>query len=194
VVVGRWQGAIGELTGAIGRAPDKEGASGAHRGRRSTVRWRKQLWAAAFTGGGGAPVIGGGRLGLLQYWRKKARVRRGSIGAQSCTGVGRTEEGKIGSDDGLGNGEERRRCGHWRRPEAEREGEVWSTWMRGHGGEKEHRVVLHPFYRCGSRAVMGEKEPRGAGQGRGTTCGGRRSNKKGFPERCGGQRGMVRAL
>jgi hypothetical protein len=58
-----------------------------------------------------APVIGGGRLGLLQCRRKKARVRRGSIGARSRVGTGRTEEGKTGSDGGPRNGEERRRCG-----------------------------------------------------------------------------------
>jgi hypothetical protein len=54
---------------------------------------------------------GGGRLGLLQYRRKKARVRRSSIGARSRVGTGRTEEGKTGSDGGPRNGEERRRCG-----------------------------------------------------------------------------------
>jgi hypothetical protein len=35
------------------------GGDGAHRGWLSTVSRRKRLWAAAFNGGGGAPVTGG---------------------------------------------------------------------------------------------------------------------------------------
>jgi hypothetical protein len=105
VVVGRQQGAAGELTGATGRAPGKVGAGGAHRGHRSMVRWRKLLRAVVFTSGREAPVIGGGRLGLLQYRRKKARVRRGSIGARSRAGMGHTDEGKTDGDDGPRNGE-----------------------------------------------------------------------------------------
>jgi hypothetical protein len=110
------------------------------------ARWHKQLRAATFTDDGEAPMISGGQLGLLQYRRKKARVRRGSIGAQSHAGMGRTEEGETGSDDGPGNSGERRRCGRWRGPKAEREGEVCSVWMRGHRGEKEGRAALHPFF------------------------------------------------
>jgi hypothetical protein len=66
---------------------------------------------------------------FLQYRRVKGRVRRGSIGTRSRTGAERTEEGEIGGNGGPGSGEERRRCGHWRGPEAEREGCSW--WGRG---------------------------------------------------------------
>jgi hypothetical protein len=38
MVASRWQGVVGELVGSTGRAPGKEGAGGAHRGRRSTTR------------------------------------------------------------------------------------------------------------------------------------------------------------
>jgi hypothetical protein len=41
-------------SGAPEVVPGKEGAGGAHRGRRLTVRWRKRLRAVAFNGVGEA--------------------------------------------------------------------------------------------------------------------------------------------
>jgi hypothetical protein len=48
VVASRRQGVAGELMGTTGRASGNESGGGAHRGRRSTVRWRGWLGMAAF--------------------------------------------------------------------------------------------------------------------------------------------------
>jgi hypothetical protein len=62
-----------------GGAPGKVVGGGAHpNGGAAWRRWRT-LGTAVFSGDDGAPVIGGGRLELLQHRGRKARVRRGSI-------------------------------------------------------------------------------------------------------------------
>jgi hypothetical protein len=62
-----------------GECASKEGVGGAHRGRRSTVRQRKQLRAVAFNGSGGAPVTGGGNGVVLQHWGGREEARRIAI-------------------------------------------------------------------------------------------------------------------
>jgi hypothetical protein len=87
-------------------------------------------------------------------------VRHDSIGTQSRAGAERTEEGEIGSDGDPGSGEERRGHGHWRGPEAKREGVARGALRRenGGGGEQGRRCRATPF-------LNGAAGSRGRGSG-----------------------------
>jgi hypothetical protein len=123
----------------VGSGPlaSKVGDGGTHPGGAAPVRaertmaWRRSMDAEALWPAPMAPEV-------PTIPEDEGRVRRSSIGTRSRAGVECTEEGKIGSDDGLGSGEEWQRCGHWRGLEAEREGCLWCAsegeWRRGKWG------------------------------------------------------------
>jgi hypothetical protein len=75
---GQWQGAAGELTGAIGRAPGKAVGGGAHPSGGVTERRWRMLRAAAFIGGEGAPVASGDGGMALQCRHGGGEVRAAS--------------------------------------------------------------------------------------------------------------------
>jgi hypothetical protein len=76
VAAHRWKGAAGKHQWDPGVAPSKEEGAGAHQRGESTVRRCKQLWAAAFYGSGGAPVVGGDEGVALQLGERRGVRRR----------------------------------------------------------------------------------------------------------------------
>jgi hypothetical protein len=80
VAAGRRQGATGELMGATGRAPGKAIGGGAHLSGGVMERWWRMLWAAAFIGGEGAPVVNSDGGTTLQSRRGTGEVRPASNG------------------------------------------------------------------------------------------------------------------
>jgi hypothetical protein len=120
----------GPLASKVGDGGTHPGGMAPVRAERMTAWWRSMdaeaLWPAPMAPE--VPTIPEG----------EGRVRRGSIRTRSRARVECTEEGKIGSDGGLGSGEEWQRCGHWRGLEAEREGCLWCAsegeWRRGKWG------------------------------------------------------------
>jgi hypothetical protein len=83
VVAGRWQGAVGELTGGTRRALGKAVGSGAHPNDGAAQRWGRSLETAVFVGGERAPVAGGDGGTTLQCWCRRGKVRAASIGDNS---------------------------------------------------------------------------------------------------------------
>jgi hypothetical protein len=104
VVAGRRQGAVGELTGATGRAPGKAVGGGAHPNGGAAWTWWRSLGTATFVGRERAPVAGGDGGAALQ-----CRCGRGKVRAASIWDNGRGWEGHTVK--------RRRRClsvGNWR--------------------------------------------------------------------------------
>jgi hypothetical protein len=62
----RRQGVAGDLEGGTGEVPGKEEGAEAHQSGVPMVRRRKRYRAAAFNGGGVAPVVVDERGGVLQ--------------------------------------------------------------------------------------------------------------------------------
>jgi hypothetical protein len=122
--------------------PGKEERAVAHRNGGSTVRRRKQHWAAAFIGGEGAPVGGYSGCGVLQH-----RSGKGVRKLQENTGIGSSGRSSPGS-------------GGWRRCSAGiREGE-WAA-----GGRRRR-------YGCGERwGGSGTREEGSERSGDGRTSG-----------------------
>jgi hypothetical protein len=80
VAAGRRQGAVGEITGATGRAPGKTVGGGAHPSGGMTERRWSMLRAVAFVGGEGASVAGGDGGMTLQCQCKRGKMRATSNG------------------------------------------------------------------------------------------------------------------
>jgi hypothetical protein len=57
MMANRWHGDAGDLAGPTGRTSGKEEGAGAHQKGGSTMRQREWRQAAAFNGGGVAPVV-----------------------------------------------------------------------------------------------------------------------------------------
>jgi hypothetical protein len=83
-VARRRPGVVGDLEGSTGEVPGKEERAGAHRNGVPTVRQRKRRWAAAFNGGGVAPVVVDERGEVLQLEgdpgvRRHGQLRNGAV-------------------------------------------------------------------------------------------------------------------
>jgi hypothetical protein len=74
---------------------------------------RSRGGATVFTGGGGAPAIGGGRLELLQHHTPRGGEERRRIWAENL-GRRTSPRGRGGGNGGLASSEERLRRGRWR--------------------------------------------------------------------------------
>jgi hypothetical protein len=96
-VARRWQGVLGEHRWGPGEAPDKKSGDRAHRGGRATVGRREMAGAAAFNGGGVAPVIVDQGGWVLQLEGDPGVRRRQSIEGK-CSSEGRSPEGANGGD------------------------------------------------------------------------------------------------
>jgi hypothetical protein len=91
-VAHRRQGVAKDLEGATGEVPGKESRDGAHRGGRATVGRREVAGAAAFNGGGVAPVVVDEGGGVLQLEGDPGVRRWRSIEGKSSS-EGRSPEG-----------------------------------------------------------------------------------------------------
>jgi hypothetical protein len=97
-VAQRRQGVVGDLEGSTGEVPGKEERAGAHRNGVPTVRQRKRRWAAAFNGGGVAPVVVDERGEVLQLEGDPGVRRRRSIEEWSSSEGAHRREGADGGD------------------------------------------------------------------------------------------------
>jgi hypothetical protein len=178
----RWQGVAIDLEGGTGEVPGKEERTGAHRNGVPTVRRCKRCRAAAFNGGGVAPVVVDERGEVMQLEGDPGVWRRWSIeewsssegthqrgGRRTAVTCGRSPARGRGSGGGK---PARRMLGRWGRMHGARawmdetndaRGEKFSrpagggSILTGSGGEAARR---------GGHRVEAERE-RERGRGRG---------------------------
>jgi hypothetical protein len=152
-VARRWQGVAEDLEGTTGEVSGKEERAGAHRNSVPTVRRRKLRRAAAFNGGGVAPVVVDECGEVLQLEGDPRVRRRRSIEGWTSTegrsaegaddGDARTEEGfrwrEIGRVDAWAVGDECAALGRGRARRTARGAEKFGRRVAGRGAQRGGR-------------------------------------------------------
>jgi hypothetical protein len=178
--VAQWQDLAGDLEGATGEVPSKEERAGAHQNGVPTLRRRKWCQAAAFNGGGIAPVVVDEGRWVLQL-EGDPRVRRWKSIEEWSSSEGRSlEEGRtsvmLGWSPAQRRGSGGRKLTRWMPGR-------WGTSVRcsGMDGRDERRAGEKIFWLASGSSVLRGAAGRGRRGGHRVEAEWERERERGGP-------------